>query len=61
MKLTVPGTAWLKSKTDPKWNVYISCNVGGFMMPTELKKEFDNKKKELGQAPEDLEWGYMKD
>lgn len=56
-----PGTAWLSSKIDPRFNVSISCNVGGFVMPPELEKEKVLLQEKYGFLPEDLSWEYMKD
>jgi hypothetical protein len=61
IKLTTSGTAWLSSKSDPRWNVTIYCRVGCFSMPKELEIELKEKEKKYGKQPEDLEWGYMKD
>ncbi len=57
-----PGSWWLRSKTDPRWDSDgTSPLVGGFVMPSELRAELDRKKLELGEQPADLEFGYMKD
>ena len=61
MRLLSEGVAWLRSKTDDRWNVSVTCSCGGFMIPTPLKNIMEAKEKELGEPPEDLEWGYMKD
>ena len=56
------GTWTISSKKDPRWNDSGTAEVcGGFMMPPEVKKAIDKKTKEYGLAPDDLEWGYMKD
>jgi hypothetical protein len=56
------GSWWLSSKTDKRWNVFgNSPYVGGFEMCEEAKAALDQKKKELGEPPADLEHGYMKD
>ncbi len=58
------GTWWLKSESDPRWNCSGRDNVGMFMTveacPPALL-ELKKKTKELGIAPKDLEFGYMKD
>lgn len=55
------GSWWLSSKKDPKWNCQGYGYVGGFIMPPEAKDEIEKLKKEFGEPPDDLEWGYMKD
>ena len=60
-KLTSSGTWWLNSKSDPRWNTSGETDVGGFVMPSECKEKLEELKKKLGDPPEDLEWGYMKD
>lgn len=61
IKMLKDGGWWLRSKSDPRWNCEGEGFVGGLIMPTEARKAFELKKKELGKAPEDLQWGYMKD
>jgi hypothetical protein len=55
------GCWWLCSKEDPRWNCKGRDYVGGFELSTDQKEAFEKKKKELGEPPDDLEWGYMKD
>jgi len=55
------GSWWLSSKTDKRWNAHGSGMVGGFGMPTECKKKLEKLKKQYGEPPDDLEFGYMKD
>lgn len=56
------GSWYVNSKIDPRWNGNgDSDSVGGFSIPTKAQAHIDAKKKELGDLPEDLEWGYMKD
>jgi len=55
------GTWWLRSKKDPRWNCNGHDMVGCFELSYYQKKAFEKKKKELGEPPDDLEWGYMKD
>jgi hypothetical protein len=56
------GSWYINSKTDPRWDDGgYSVSVGGFAMPEEAKKAIEEKKKQLGAPPDDLEWGYMKD
>lgn len=56
-----PGTWWFKSKSDPRWNTSGHASVGMFSMTPDAKAALEVKKAELGEPPEDLEWGYMKD
>ena len=61
IKLLTEGGWWLKSESDPRWNCSGSSDsVGGFVMPPECKQKFEDLKKELGEPPEDLKYGYMK-
>lgn len=56
------GAWWLSSKSDPRWDCSGSGIVGGFECPSEALKAIEEKKKELDiKAPDDLEFGYMKD
>lgn len=55
------GGWWLRSTIDPRWNSSGRGQVGGFVMPQEVKDEIERKKAELGEEPADLEFGYMKD
>lgn len=55
------GSWWLKSKSDPRWNSSGRSYVGGFVMPSECERRIEELKQELGDPPDDLEWGYMKD
>lgn len=57
-----PGTWWLSSKSDPRWDCSGRDRVGGFMCPSDARAAIEAKKEELGcEPPEDLEYGYMKD
>jgi hypothetical protein len=58
-----PGSWWLESKSDPRWNASgHSFSVGGFTMPPEVRTELERLDKEINEPrPLDLEWGYMKD
>ena len=52
----------MSSKTDPKWNASgHSDYVGGFDIPIDCKNKIEFLKKSMGEPPEDLIWGYMKD
>jgi len=55
------GTAWLRSAKDTRWNVSITCWVGGGIMPSELEDKIKELKKKYGNPPKDLQYGYMKD
>lgn len=55
------GSWWIYSKKDSKWNRSGRGFVGGLMKPDEVDKVVEELKKELGEPPDDLEWGYMKD
>jgi len=61
IKPTSEGSWWLHSKKDPRWNVSGRAMVGSFMRPSECDNKIEELKKELGDPPDDLEWGYMKD
>jgi len=57
-----PGTWWLASQTDPRWN----CSghaplVGAFARPPECDEMIAQLTQQLGEPPDDLEWRYMKD
>ena len=56
------GSWWLNCPSDPRWNCGgRSLNVGGFAVPAETTAKIEELKKTLGEPPEDLEFGYMKD
>jgi hypothetical protein len=59
----IPGTWWMRSKKDPRWNADgRSTWVGGFEMPKECKYKFEELKQKLKEEPpDDLYWEYMKD
>ena len=58
-----PGTWYITSKSDKRWNVSgHSPSVGCFSKPEEVDPAIEKKKQELKEEPpSDLEWGYMKD
>lgn len=57
-----PGTWWVASKSDPRFNMDGRDLVGGFRCPSSAREAFEAKVKELGASlPDDLEFGYMKD
>ena len=55
------GSWWVHCKSDPRWNGSGSSRVGGFTIPSDAAAHIARKKKELGEPPADVEWGYMKD
>lgn len=56
------GTWYLSSKSDPRWNSSGHINaISSFVMPNECQNEINQLKKQYGEPPSDLEWGYMKD
>ncbi len=61
MRLIVEGSWWIRSETDPRWNCNGKGEVGGFVMPRECEKKIEELKLTLGEPPEDLKFGYMKD
>jgi len=56
------GSWWFKSESDPRFEAE---GISSFLSTWEPPKEAQEKLKELeeryGKAPEDLEWGFMKD
>ena len=55
-----PGSWYLHSKKDPRWNVNGTGSVGGFVMSAECEAKLEELKKLYGEMPDDLEHGYMK-
>lgn len=55
------GTWWIASKTDPRWKASGRGEVGMFAKPPEVDTKIAELKVTLGDPPDDLEWGYMKD
>lgn len=56
------GSWHVYSEKDKRWNGSGSASsVGGFSMPPEAKAHIEKMEKKLGEKPDDLEWGYMKD
>lgn len=56
-----PGTWWIKSESDPRWDASgKSSAVGGFTHPREVTEHIEKVKKRLGEPPKDLEYGYFK-
>jgi len=62
IKLLAPGSWWISSQSDPRWNGGgRSEEVGGFELPKEAREFVQQKEKELGDPPADVSWGYWKD
>jgi hypothetical protein len=59
--IAAPGTWWLKSKLDPRWNAHGIGIVGGLVRPKEVDQKLTELTLKFGSPPQDLEWGYMKD
>lgn len=55
------GSWWLHSKKDPRWDCNGRAYVGGLVIPQECENKIKQLKQTLGEPPDDLEWGYMKD
>lgn len=55
------GSWWLHSGKDSRWNATGRDLVGGKSMPEKCRQKIEELKKELGDPPDDLEWGYLKD
>lgn len=51
----------LTSKTDPRWDTSGHAHVGGYEMPEDAVAHIVEKRKTLGEIPEDLEYYYLKD
>jgi hypothetical protein len=58
-----PGTWYVSSKSDPRWDANGRTEQMLFSVgtPPELDKHLAQKMKELGDPPDDLEWEGMKD
>ena len=62
IKLATSGSWWIKCASDARWNCSGNSEfVGGFTIPEECERKIEKLKQKLGDPPEDLEWGYMKD
>lgn len=55
------GTWWIASKADPRWKANGRGKVGMFAKPPEVVAKIEELKRSLGEPPDDLEYGYMKD
>jgi hypothetical protein len=58
-----PGTWNVSSKKDPRWNGYGRTQAMLFSAgpPPEVKDHIERRTRELGEPPDDLSWGGMKD
>lgn len=56
-----PGSWWLSSKLDPRWEAVGDGAVGGLVMSHDQVLALAELKKKYGEPPDDLSWGYMKD
>lgn len=56
------GSWWTHSQEDPRFDLEGRGLVGGFSPPLEARHAIAAKERELGcKAPDDLEFGYVKD
>mgnify|MGYP001595559744 CR=1 FL=1 len=55
------GTWYLHSESDPRWNAGGTSNVGGFVIPESCRQKLEEFTQKMGEPPEDLTWGYMKE
>lgn len=58
-----PGSWYLYSEIDPRWDATGRCEdlVVTAGMPKECREKLEDLKQKLGDQPEDLEYGVMKD
>ena len=62
IKWASSGSWWLSSVSDPEWDCSGETKFcGGFTMSEECIAKIKKLSEKLGEPPEDLEWGYMKD
>ena len=59
--MLTPGTWWLQSSLDPRWNATDKALVGGFVMPEECQARLTQLEQQYGPRPIDLVFGYEKD
>jgi hypothetical protein len=55
------GTWWVRSESDPRWNFEGRALVGMYGKPSGVDIHIAKMTPLLGDPPQDLEWGYMKD
>ena len=55
------GTWNLHSEIDPRWNCSGRSLCGKFIMPDECRSKQRELEQSLGDPPDDLSWGYVKD
>jgi hypothetical protein len=59
---SVLGKWWIRSESDPRWNREGRGEVGGlYKRPPAVDRTIKLLRQELGDPPNDLEWGYEKD
>lgn len=52
---------WIRSKKDPRWDADGRCGHSIFSIEAAAREEIEKKTKTLGEPPDDLEMGGMKD
>jgi hypothetical protein len=56
------GSWWLSSKKDPRWDTSGRSDfMSVFSMDPKAKQHIEDMKKTLGEPPDDLSYGCMKD
>jgi hypothetical protein len=61
IKFLREGTWWVRSESDPRWNASGRAKVGMYGKPDAVDIKVAEMVALLGDPPDDLEWGYMKD
>ena len=59
--MTKHGVWWFKSKSKPEWNISGEGYVNALFVCQEAKTKLEELKEKLGESPEDLTYGFMKD
>ena len=58
-QIRVPGTWWLRSVQDPRWDcAECSVAVGGVDVLPECSIRIEELMRDFGPQPDDLQWGY---
>ena len=58
-RIPVPGTWWLRSERDPRWDcAECSVAVGGVEVLPECSERIEELMRVFGTPPDDLQWGY---
>jgi hypothetical protein len=58
-EIRVPGTWWLRSVQDPRWDcAERSVAVGGVDVLPECSARIEELRRDFGPPPDDLQWGY---